>query len=273
MTHAIVTHNGTFHADEVFAIALLMLYFAKKSPKDSIEIFRTRDAKAIAKCVADKDTWVVDVGGSYEPFARNFDHHQDGKLHASNMLVFFSLWSEMFAQEVAEILEGFFAGISDWDTNKDGKMIAHTNGGSGFQTLSQVISGFNRNPTDDKGQKDRFVISLAFASEIILNEIEKANQQVRAETIYKSATPVTSKCCYFDEYCAVWKAKNEWLFAIQPDPKGFAIVAANSQKAPLPTDDEIFAAGFNPIFVHPGRFIIVIETLDEAVLIAEKWLN
>ncbi len=59
MNHEIVpksvgTHDGSFHADEVTACSLLLLY--KLIDKD--KIIRTRDPEALARC-----EYVCDVGG------------------------------------------------------------------------------------------------------------------------------------------------------------------------------------------------------------------
>lgn len=67
----IVAHNGSFHADDIFACAILSLYLDKK--KTPYRIIRTRDEKIIA--AAD---YVVDVGGIQDDEKNRFDHHQPG---------------------------------------------------------------------------------------------------------------------------------------------------------------------------------------------------
>lgn len=64
----LVTHNGTFHADDIFACATLSLYL-----KNNVKIIRTRDPKII-----EKGDFVFDVGGVYDPSRNRFDHHQKG---------------------------------------------------------------------------------------------------------------------------------------------------------------------------------------------------
>lgn len=61
------THDGTFHADELLAIAMLraLPQFAGAT------IVRTRDQATLASC-----TVVVDVGGVYDVDRNRFDHHQ-----------------------------------------------------------------------------------------------------------------------------------------------------------------------------------------------------
>jgi uncharacterized UPF0160 family protein len=66
----IVTHSQTFHADEVCAVSLLSLLF----PRSTIDLTRTRDAETIGN--AKTGTFVLDVGGVYDPETLRFDHHQ-----------------------------------------------------------------------------------------------------------------------------------------------------------------------------------------------------
>lgn len=63
----VATHDGSFHADDVFAIAVLRL----RTP--DLEIVRTRDPERIAACDAR-----VDVGLRSDPATGDFDHHQRG---------------------------------------------------------------------------------------------------------------------------------------------------------------------------------------------------
>jgi uncharacterized UPF0160 family protein len=63
-----VTHNGSFHADDIFATAVLSIL-----NNGNIKIIRTRDPR-----IFDKGDYVYDVGGEND-FERNkFDHHQKG---------------------------------------------------------------------------------------------------------------------------------------------------------------------------------------------------
>ena len=70
-TSVLVTHNGSFHTDDIFACALLVLLFEKWG--ESYEIIRTRDEEIIKK-----GDFVFDVGGIYDAEANRFDHHQKG---------------------------------------------------------------------------------------------------------------------------------------------------------------------------------------------------
>ena len=66
-----VTHSGVFHADEVFACALLCIAYGQ----ENVSIIRTRDNEVLTKATHDEDVWVVDVGDDFNPSMLNFDHH------------------------------------------------------------------------------------------------------------------------------------------------------------------------------------------------------
>ncbi|MFQ9697590.1 MAG: MYG1 family protein, partial [Zhenhengia sp.] len=56
-------HNGVFHADEVFGVALM------ETIEPDLQVIRTRDEAVIAECDI-----VADVGGG------KYDHHQADKV-------------------------------------------------------------------------------------------------------------------------------------------------------------------------------------------------
>lgn len=72
----IITHSGTFHTDEIFAIVLLAKFYFSKSALE-LDITRTRDRKELDCFLKDKNTFVIDVGGEFDPKNLNFDHHQE----------------------------------------------------------------------------------------------------------------------------------------------------------------------------------------------------
>lgn len=58
MNKTVATHSGAFHADEIFAVATLMLALKK----EEVFVVRTRDPKTYEKA-----DFVIDVGGVYDP--------------------------------------------------------------------------------------------------------------------------------------------------------------------------------------------------------------
>lgn len=76
-------HDGSFHADEVTACALLLVF----DLVDRDKIFRTRDYRALDTC-----EYVCDVGGIYDPQMKRFDHHQSsyhGVLSSAGMVLLY----------------------------------------------------------------------------------------------------------------------------------------------------------------------------------------
>ncbi|HEY0823266.1 MAG TPA: MYG1 family protein [Ramlibacter sp.] len=67
MRKRIATHSGSFHADDVFGVAVLAAVFPAH------ELVRTRDAQEIARA-----DFAVDVGGEWDAARGRFDHHQRG---------------------------------------------------------------------------------------------------------------------------------------------------------------------------------------------------
>lgn len=65
----IITHAGSFHADDIFAVATVILTLGETS----YEIVRTRDADVIST-----GDYIIDVGGAYDSEKKIFDHHQKG---------------------------------------------------------------------------------------------------------------------------------------------------------------------------------------------------
>ena len=66
-TRIIATHSGSFHADDVFGVGILMGVFPAHA------LIRTRDQARI-----DAADFAVDVGGVWDAATGRFDHHQRG---------------------------------------------------------------------------------------------------------------------------------------------------------------------------------------------------
>lgn len=75
----IVTHDGQFHADEVFASAVI-LRMRNSDPVASmtlaVDFIRTRALGALPDLKPGTDRFFLDVGGVYDPAQLRFDHHQ-----------------------------------------------------------------------------------------------------------------------------------------------------------------------------------------------------
>ena len=256
----VITHNGVFHADEVFAIALLSRF-------DYVsEIIRTRDSSVIEKALSDDNTIVIDCGGQYDPLMMNFDHHQDLNLSASNMLILFALkhhiLDDVYALKLAKKL---FLAISDYDVNRKNVhgQWAEFNKGKNFMNMNHMIASFNRNPSDDVLQMEYFEKAVEFAMQIIDNISYQIEEEIKAEFIYDNKEVINDCVAVFSEFCPIWKEKDEFIFVIQPNPQGWALMSKNSSKYPLPDIKHK-----DLIFAHKGKFIAVFSTKEAAIEVA-----
>jgi uncharacterized UPF0160 family protein len=112
----LVTHNGTFHTDDLFATATLSILL-----NGNIKVIRTRDPKIIESA-----DYVYDVGGENIPEKNRFDHHQkggagkreDGVPYAAFGLVWKTYGEQICgSKEVADIIEKKVAGPIDAKDN------------------------------------------------------------------------------------------------------------------------------------------------------------
>jgi len=176
----IATHNGNFHADDVFSIAAL------KSVFPGFNLIRTRDLEVIAKADI-----VIDVGGEYNADAGRFDHHQRGGAGARENGIPYSsfglVWQKYGLalcqnnQEVANAVdEGLVSTIDAIDCG-------HVEGVAQGISLSQTISMFN--PTwQENGDFDScFNEAVDFAARILARFIASADGGISAKTIVAQA--------------------------------------------------------------------------------------
>ena len=185
----VATHPGNFHADDVFAVAVLELVHGP------LEVVRTRDADAQA--AADVR---VDVGGRHDPASGDFDHHQKGgageRANGVRYASFGLVWREYGARlcdgdadVAARVDQSLVQGV---DANDTGQTIVAPilDGVRPPMTVSGMIAGLNRrwdeqlSPAEERA---RFDEALALAGPIIAREIGSAAAQQRAVRIVEAA--------------------------------------------------------------------------------------
>lgn len=69
-TIKLITHDRVAHADDTFAAAILRIAHG------DVVIQRTRDPEILQASSGAPDTFLLDVGGRFDPERRLFDHHQ-----------------------------------------------------------------------------------------------------------------------------------------------------------------------------------------------------
>jgi uncharacterized UPF0160 family protein len=290
----IATHDGSFHADEVFAIGALSLL------GDPVEVVRTRDRDAVAR--ADLR---VDVGFRDDPSAGDFDHHQrdfdrarpNGVRYASFGLV----WREFGArvcdgdQEVADAVDATL--VQPVDGNDTGQQLTRSLiDGVRPMTVNAIIGGFN--PRWDEAltpeqERGRFDAAVALARDILAREVESAASSRRAQRIVREAIAAAGDPRVIElPVNAPWKPvlvpeAPEALFVIYPKRQGYGLEAvpcelgafANRRDLPaawggLEGEDVVAATGVeDALFCHAKRFLAVARSREGIQQLAELALD
>lgn len=255
----VVTHDTTFHADEVMAVAMLR-YIGYDT-----DIVRTRNPALLEAALADPSVAVLDVGGVFNPIMFNFDHHQDMSLQSSAGLIFEHFKNQICPAEIQPYFAAFVSSIDAMDTNRDNIFSTWNLLPSGFRNTSGIIGGFNREVTDAAEQLDQFTKAVDFACIIIENEIHAAKKKARSEAEYARRTVLPNNAAVFDAYSTVWKSKKEHLYVVMPHANGWQLQTLDTSIAVIP-ESVGQEEGF--VFRHGSGFMAVIKEKHIAVAFA-----
>ncbi len=228
----IATHSGSFHADEVFAIAALGLL------GEPVEVVRTRDRDALAR--ADLR---VDVGFRCDALSGDFDHHQrdfdiardNGVRYASFGLV----WRELGArvcdgdQEIADGVDKTL--VQPVDANDTGQQLTQSLiDGVSPMTVNAIIGGFNARWDETltpEQERERFDAAVVLARDILAREVAFAASGRRAERVVREAIAAAADPRVVElPVNAPWKQvlvpeAADALFVIYPKRQGFGLEA------------------------------------------------
>jgi uncharacterized UPF0160 family protein len=228
----IATHDGSFHADEVFAIAALGLL------GEPIEVLRTRDRELLAR--ADVR---VDVGFRNDPSSGDFDHHQrefDGARENGIRYASFGLiWREFGVRvcdgdpEVADAVDATL--VQGVDANDTGQRVAQSLvDGVHPLTVNGVIGGFNARWDETltpEQEQLRFDEALDLARGILAREVLSAASGRRSTRIVQEAVAAANDPRLIElPVNAPWKqvlvpATPDALYVIYPKRQGFGLEA------------------------------------------------
>ncbi|PKF61120.1 metal-dependent hydrolase [Psychromonas sp. psych-6C06] len=176
----IVTHDGNFHADDVFSVAALKCVFP------TFNLVRTRDNAIIQEADI-----VLDVGGEYDALAGRFDHHQRGGAGEREDGIPYSSFGLIWKHYGVQICEGDEELAKSVDAGLvstiDAIDCGHTAGVTTGISLSHTISMFN--PTwQETGDFDAcFNEAVSFASRVLARFIASANGGLSAKAIVAEA--------------------------------------------------------------------------------------
>lgn len=215
-TLKVVTHNGAFHADDVFACAFLSLLHG-----GNIEIVRSRDP-----FVWETADYVLDVGGAYDTEKKRFDHHQEGgagsRLNGTPYSSVGLLWKEygeqyVGSEYVARVIDERL--IQAIDAGDNGVETFTTTGVVTPYIIQDAIVAFRPKWNEDRTQDECFLEAVEFAKGVLVREIEfaKSEQEGKrfAEEAYQNAE---------DKRIVVLEGHYPWYEALQSHPEPLFLV-------------------------------------------------
>lgn len=179
----LVTHSGKFHADDVFATAVLLLRFGDAA----VTVVRSRDAAALAA-----GDIVYDVGLVYDAAAARFDHHQPGGAgvrqsgipYAAFGLIWKHYGRELCSSDAVwnAVDDKLVARVDATDTGY-ASPASHTVPTLEHYTLDTLATAFNVSWNEAyDAQYEHFMELVAFAKRVLEREIVRAEAYVEGKT-------------------------------------------------------------------------------------------
>jgi uncharacterized UPF0160 family protein len=284
MTIVVATHSGPFHADDVLSWALIRHFLSPEAT-----LIRTRDKDVLAQA-----DLVFDVGGSFDPATRRFDHHQssyEGPLSSAGMVL---NWLEaeekvspLLAKKLREQLVDY---VDDVD---NGRVAPKKN----IPCFPKIVEAMNQPATTEEDFDEAFRLAGVMAIQYLQGVDAGHRQVLEAERVVRAAMEKAEaegsnvicfdayyrwKDIYFDaggsthptEFVLFPGTDQTWrLVAIPPERGSF------DQKKALPetwaglSDGALEAVtGVEGcMFCHKNRFIAVFDTRETALTVMQKF--
>jgi uncharacterized UPF0160 family protein len=300
MIDTLITHSGSFHADDLLAFAVLSTLHPQA------RLVRTRDPKIIAD--ADAGAVIFDLGFRYAPEEHRYDHHQpdrprrpDGLAYSSFGLVWRHFGRDYIAATLSpgealtpETVEGVHAALDsglvrDIDAVDNGEL------GPGQEALMHPLSlpsllGLFRPPfdSDQPGRDDAAFLDAAATARLILEaQVRSMASFLRSRAIVRQAMGDRSHPNWIElprsmEYLdtilsagaegeadriefVVLRSRDEW----QLKTVNVSLDSFQSRRmlpagwAGLRGPDLVAATGVpDAVFCHSGRFVAIARSRD-----------
>lgn len=259
-----VTHNGRFHADDVFSAALLKIL------NPEINISR------VSSVPENFDGIVFDlVNGAFDHHNANMKYRDNGVPYAS----FGLLWNEyghtLVPESAVKIFDESFIQPLDSQDNYGGNNM-----------LCRVITQANPKWDSSDNPDECFFKVMEFAKFILLNEIESMKSTERATTIVKDALANQTNGIVTLSVGVPWKAiliPEPVYFVIYPSTRGGfnaqavpKSIESNECKIYFPekwrgqTDDLMKFSGISDLtFCHSSGYLVATNSIEAAVKACE----
>lgn len=277
MKYSFGTHDGSFHADEVTALALLVV-FKKVDPK---KIIRTRSLEVLESC-----EYVCDVGGIYEPEKKRFDHHQisyQGPLSSAGMILKYLHDTDVLnAKEYHFFNNSLIKGVDAFD---NGRVTSNL----GYCSFSNIISNYL--PIEHQVSREEMDRAFHKAVDFTIGHLkrlyERFGYNLSCRGLVEEAMKKYTDCLFFEKSIP-WMESffdlngegHPALFIIMPSGEHWKL-----RGIPPSYEEKIKVRHFLPkkweglleeelqkvtnipgaIFCHKGRFISVWKTKEDAI--------
>lgn len=282
MDRSFGTHDGTFHADEVTACALLLLF----DLIDRDKIVRTRDEKRLEGC-----DFVCDVGLIYNPKKRRFDHHQSdyaGKMSSAGMILLYLEDQKIITSKLRDFFNHtLILGVDAHDTGQIEPQ-------DGICTFSLIVAGYV--PVDYSSTEKEKNLGFFQALDFVYGVLERLLKRFR---YLESSKEAVKKAMEEGGDLLIFKGPLPWLenfFELggKEHPGRFVLMPSGGHwklrgippdlehrmqvRTPLPeewaglSNQELeVASGIKgAVFCHKGRFISIWETKEAALKAYER---
>lgn len=287
-----VTHNGSFHADDVFAFAVL-----KAATKGAVTLTRTRDEAEFAAAEV-----LFDVGGVCDPARGRYDHHMRDKPYRDDGMPYSSVglvWRDYGLRAVEALQPGLSAeqAAKVWAMLDQGVIrdVDISDNGAAPSIRAHVALLLETwNPTyaePGRDENESFHQAAGIAGLVLERSVAQAAAAVMAtgqveEAARTAADPrillLTTKVPWQD---AVFDLNlTQALYVVRPSGKAWSVNAVPpergsfAQRKSFPDAwgglrDEAFASisgVADASFCHPALFICGAQSLEGAMALALK---
>lgn len=285
---SVAVHDGRFHADDVFAVATLVIAGAA----DLENIIRSRDEEVLFSAGLR-----VDVGNKYSPESGDFDHHQIGGAGRRDNGVPYAAFGLVWK----EYGPGICGGNEELSRRVDKRFVQAVDAGDSGLKTSEPIKGLSTvsasdiielmNPTwcDEESMEDEaFRGAVHMAVTILDRQIMHSHAQILAASMVREAVASSDgNIVLLDEPCP-WQGiivrESDALYVVSPSSNGKQwsvqcvppAVGSFDKRKPLPESwagkrgKELAAITgvADAVFCHTNLFVALAESREGALALA-----
>jgi len=284
----LVTHDSTFHADDIFSTATLSIL-----NNGNIKVLRTRDIKLMKEA-----DYVYDVGGIYDSSINRFDHHQKGGAglrpngipYASFGLVWKTYGEKICgSKEVSNLIDERL--VQSIDANDNGINLFDIKGEVSPYTIQDLLFCFRPSWKEKQDYDKAFMELVPIAVKIISREIIKTKDTLEANSIVNNAYEEAEdkRIIILDGHYPwgeILYQHKEVVYVVSVKSGLWRVEAVRKEKygfetrKPFPESwggkhnaELVEATGVkDATFCHNGRFLVVAKSKEGAIELAQKAL-